>query len=39
MRNHMTACQIFGIVVAGIVVLGILINVPDIGRYIKLKTM
>ena len=39
MRVQMNACNLFGIALGVIVVLGIALNVPDIGRYIKLKAM
>lgn len=39
MRRAISPCQVAGIVVGVIVVLGIALNVPDLARYIKLKSM
>jgi hypothetical protein len=37
--NNLTGCQIAGIVVGAVIVIGILMNVPDIAKWIKLKSM
>jgi hypothetical protein len=40
MRNdNMSGCEIAGIVLAAIVVVGFALTVPDIVKYIRLKNM
>ncbi len=39
MKTRGTACRIAGVLLGMIVVVGVLANVPDIAKYIKLKTM
>ena len=38
-RSTCTACRAIGIVLAGIIVVGIVMNIPDIAKFIKLKAM
>ena len=35
----MNACQKFAIALAAVVLLGVVLNVPDIARYVKLRAM
>ena len=42
MRYEQTACgacRAIGVVLAGIIVIGIVMNIPDIAKFIKLKAM
>jgi hypothetical protein len=37
--SNLSGCQIAGIVIGALVVLGIVLTLPDIAKYIKLKSM
>jgi hypothetical protein len=39
MNNGLTGCDIAAIVVGVLVVLGIVLTLPDIAKYLKLKSM
>ena len=39
MTTGLTGCDIAAIVIGALVVLGILLTLPDIAKYLKLKSM